>query len=140
MTAWRGGPVTTSGSWRRSPSSDGRSSPTPSSTKNLYSEDTESMGLFGAVISKMEVRKMQRRMRRSHRARAESGHPGRRCSPVRLAARPGDPGSGGGTAGPPGPARDFIAVTVSCTPSPEEWQEEQPQDTPGGNKWQSADP
>ncbi|MFD1932067.1 recombinase family protein [Nonomuraea mangrovi] len=43
--------------------------------KNLYSEDTESMGLFGVVISKMEVRKMQRRMRRSHRARAESGTP-----------------------------------------------------------------
>jgi Recombinase/Recombinase zinc beta ribbon domain len=33
----------------------------------------ESMGLFGVVISKMEVRKMQRRMRRSHRARAEQG-------------------------------------------------------------------
>ncbi|MFI6174381.1 recombinase family protein [Nonomuraea sp. NPDC051191] len=44
-------------------------------TKNLYSEDVESMGLFGAVISKMEVRKMQRRMRNSHRARAESGIP-----------------------------------------------------------------
>jgi DNA invertase Pin-like site-specific DNA recombinase len=42
-------------------------------TKDLYSEDVESMGLFGAVISKMEVRKMQRRMRRSHRARAEQG-------------------------------------------------------------------
>ncbi|MEV6866293.1 recombinase family protein [Streptosporangium subroseum] len=44
-------------------------------TKNLYSEDVESMGLFGAVISKMEVRKMQRRMRNSHRARAEDGIP-----------------------------------------------------------------
>ena len=43
--------------------------------KDLYSEDVESMGLFGAVISKMEVRKMQRRMRRSHRARAEEGRP-----------------------------------------------------------------
>lgn len=41
--------------------------------KNLYSEDVESMGLFGAVISKMEVRKIQRRMRRSHRRRAEEG-------------------------------------------------------------------
>ncbi|WP_084965940.1 recombinase family protein [Thermoactinospora rubra] len=44
-------------------------------TKNLYSEDVESMGLFGAVISKMEVRKMQRRMRNSHRERAEQGTP-----------------------------------------------------------------
>ncbi|WP_329621490.1 recombinase family protein [Streptomyces sp. NBC_01255] len=44
-------------------------------SKNLYSEDVESMGLFGVVISKMEVRKMQRRARRSHRARAESGIP-----------------------------------------------------------------
>ncbi|MCP2337241.1 recombinase family protein [Actinomadura rupiterrae] len=43
--------------------------------KDLYSEDVEGMGLFGAVISKMEVRKMQRRMRRSHRARAEAGKP-----------------------------------------------------------------
>lgn len=42
-------------------------------TANLYSEDVESMGLFGVVISKMEVRKMQRRMRHSHRARAEQG-------------------------------------------------------------------
>jgi len=44
-------------------------------TKNLYSEDVESMGLFGAVISKMEVRKMQRRVRRAHRRRAEEGIP-----------------------------------------------------------------
>ncbi|MGW3404010.1 recombinase family protein [Streptomyces zhihengii] len=44
-------------------------------SKNLYSEDVESMGLFGVVISKMEVRKMQRRARRSHRARAEMGIP-----------------------------------------------------------------
>ncbi|MGW5345471.1 recombinase family protein [Streptomyces sp. NPDC004050] len=44
-------------------------------SKNLYSEDVESMGLFGVVISKMEVRKMQRRARRSHRARAELGIP-----------------------------------------------------------------
>lgn len=43
--------------------------------KNLYSEDVESMGLFGVVISKMEVRKMQRRACRSHRARAELGIP-----------------------------------------------------------------
>ncbi|GLX99097.1 recombinase family protein [Herbidospora sp. NBRC 101105] len=40
---------------------------------DLYSEDVESMGLFGAVISKMEVRKMQRRMRASHQSRALQG-------------------------------------------------------------------
>lgn len=43
--------------------------------KDLYSEDVESMGLFGVVISKMEVRKMQRRMRNNHRSRAERGVP-----------------------------------------------------------------
>lgn len=54
---------------------DGRVFADARGTKDLYSEDVESMGLFGAVISKMEVRKMQRRMRRSHRARAEEGRP-----------------------------------------------------------------
>lgn len=54
---------------------DGRVFADARGTKDLYSEDTESIGLFGAVISKMEVRKMQRRMRRSHRARAEKGIP-----------------------------------------------------------------
>lgn len=54
---------------------DGRVFADSRGAKDLYSEDTESMGLFGAVISKMEVRKMQRRMRRSHRARAEQGIP-----------------------------------------------------------------
>lgn len=54
---------------------DGRVFADARGTKDLYSEDTESMGLFGAVISKMEVRKMQRRMRRSHRTRAEQGLP-----------------------------------------------------------------
>ncbi|GAA2751103.1 recombinase family protein [Kitasatospora cinereorecta] len=44
-------------------------------SKDLYNEDVESMGLFGVVISKMEVRKMQRRQRRSHRRRAELGIP-----------------------------------------------------------------
>jgi hypothetical protein len=33
------------------------------------------MGLIGAVISKMEVRKMQRRMRQDHRRRALAGEP-----------------------------------------------------------------
>ncbi|MFF0243637.1 recombinase family protein [Streptosporangium sandarakinum] len=54
---------------------DGRVFADARGSKDLYSEDTESMGLFGAVISKMEVRKMQRRMRRSHRTRAELGVP-----------------------------------------------------------------
>ncbi|WP_207945199.1 recombinase family protein [Actinomadura rubrisoli] len=43
--------------------------------KDLYSEDVESMGLIGAVIAKMEVRKMQRRMRNDHRRRALAGEP-----------------------------------------------------------------
>ena len=43
---------------------DGRVYADARGPKDLYSEDVESMGLFGAVISKMEVRKMQRRMRR----------------------------------------------------------------------------
>ncbi|MEV6980654.1 recombinase family protein [Sphaerisporangium sp. NPDC051017] len=54
---------------------DGRVFADARGSKDLSSEDVESMGLFGAVISKMEVRKMQRRMRRSHRARAEEGRP-----------------------------------------------------------------
>jgi DNA invertase Pin-like site-specific DNA recombinase len=54
---------------------DGRVYADARGPKDLYSEDVESMGLFGAVISKMEVRKMQRRMRNSHRARASQGAP-----------------------------------------------------------------
>lgn len=54
---------------------DGRVFADAQGRQDLYSEDVESMGLFGAVISKMEVRKMQRRMRRSHRSRAEKGTP-----------------------------------------------------------------
>ncbi|MFE3451435.1 recombinase family protein [Nonomuraea sp. NPDC059194] len=54
---------------------DGRVFADARGAKDLYNEDAESMGLFGAVISKMEVRKMQRRMRRSHRTRAEQGLP-----------------------------------------------------------------
>ncbi|WP_440103538.1 recombinase family protein [Streptosporangium sp. H16] len=52
---------------------DGRVFADAKQSKDLYSEDVESMGLFGAVISKMEVRKMQRRMRSSHQARALQG-------------------------------------------------------------------
>jgi hypothetical protein len=54
---------------------DGRIYADARGPKDLYSEDVESMGLFGAVISKMEVRKMQRRMRTSHRTRASQGKP-----------------------------------------------------------------
>ncbi|MDQ0941147.1 recombinase family protein [Streptomyces sp. V1I1] len=43
--------------------------------KDLYNEDVESMGLFGVVVSKAEVRKIRRRTRRSHRRRAEQGIP-----------------------------------------------------------------
>lgn len=41
--------------------------------KDLYSEDVESMGLMGAVISRMEVKKTRRRVRQWHRTRAERG-------------------------------------------------------------------
>jgi DNA invertase Pin-like site-specific DNA recombinase len=41
--------------------------------KDLYSEDVESMGLMGAVISRMEVKKTRRRLRQWHRTRAEKG-------------------------------------------------------------------
>ncbi|MFB4306753.1 recombinase family protein [Actinomadura sp. GTD37] len=41
--------------------------------KDLYSEDVESMGLMGAVISRMEVKKTRRRLRDWHRARAGEG-------------------------------------------------------------------
>ncbi|MDP9867069.1 MULTISPECIES: recombinase family protein [Streptosporangium] len=54
---------------------DGRVFADARGAQDLYSEDVESMGLLGAVISRMEVRKMQRRMRRSHRSRAELGVP-----------------------------------------------------------------
>jgi len=42
--------------------------------KDLYSEDVESMGLMGAVISRMEIKKMRRRARQWHRARAREGN------------------------------------------------------------------
>ncbi|MGI5165416.1 hypothetical protein ACQEU3_13760 [Spirillospora sp. CA-253888] len=54
---------------------DGRVYADQRGSKDLYSEDVESMGLIGAVISKMEVRKMQRRMRNDHRRRALAGEP-----------------------------------------------------------------
>ena len=43
--------------------------------KDLYSEDVEGMGLVGVAFSKIEARKVKRRLRRSHRARAEQGIP-----------------------------------------------------------------
>ncbi|CAM5314508.1 MULTISPECIES: recombinase family protein [Streptomyces] len=54
---------------------DGRLYADAKGLKDLYNEDVESMGLFGVVISKAEVRKIRRRTRRSHRRRAEQGIP-----------------------------------------------------------------
>ena len=54
---------------------DGRVFADQRGSKDLYSEDVESIGLIGAVISKAEVRKMQRRMRNDHRRRALAGEP-----------------------------------------------------------------
>ncbi|MEV5136828.1 recombinase family protein [Streptomyces syringium] len=54
---------------------DGRIYADAKGLKDLYNEDVESMGLFGVVISKAEVRKIRRRTRRSHRRRAEQGIP-----------------------------------------------------------------
>ncbi|MFI1950692.1 recombinase family protein [Streptomyces xinghaiensis] len=54
---------------------DGRVFADARGAKNLYSEDVEAMGLFGVVISKIEVRKIQRRLRDNHRSRAERGIP-----------------------------------------------------------------
>ncbi|MFI6909132.1 recombinase family protein [Nonomuraea sp. NPDC050394] len=51
---------------------DGRVFADARGPKDLYSEDVESMGLMGAVISRMEVKKMRRRVTRWHRKRAES--------------------------------------------------------------------
>ncbi|WP_433857965.1 recombinase family protein [Streptomyces kronopolitis] len=54
---------------------DGRVYADAKGLKDLYNEDVESMGLFGVVIAKAEVRKIKRRTRRSHRRRAEEGIP-----------------------------------------------------------------
>jgi DNA invertase Pin-like site-specific DNA recombinase len=43
--------------------------------KDLYCETVEGMGLIGVAFSKMEARKIQRRMRQWHRDRAEDGKP-----------------------------------------------------------------
>ena len=49
---------------------DGRVFADARDTKDLYSENVESMGLTGAVISRMEVKKMRRRVTQWHRKRA----------------------------------------------------------------------
>ena len=54
---------------------DGRVYADQHGRKDLYSDSAESMGLIAAVISRMEVRKMQRRMRNDHRRRANEGLP-----------------------------------------------------------------
>ncbi|RLK54813.1 recombinase-like zinc beta ribbon protein [Actinokineospora cianjurensis] len=52
---------------------DGRVYADERGTKDLYSEDVETLGLMGAVISKAETRKMRKRARNNHRRRAEDG-------------------------------------------------------------------
>ncbi|WP_030457154.1 recombinase family protein [Herbidospora cretacea] len=42
---------------------------------DLYNEDVEAAGLSAAVQAKKEVRRIQRRVRQSHRRRAEAGIP-----------------------------------------------------------------
>jgi DNA invertase Pin-like site-specific DNA recombinase len=43
--------------------------------KDLYSDSAEVQGLIGVAVSKAEIRKIRRRLRQSHRARAEEGKP-----------------------------------------------------------------
>jgi DNA invertase Pin-like site-specific DNA recombinase len=43
--------------------------------RDLYAEDVEGLGLVGVAFAKIETRKMARRMRANHRARAERGVP-----------------------------------------------------------------
>jgi DNA invertase Pin-like site-specific DNA recombinase len=54
---------------------DGRVFADERGPKDLYAEDVEGMGLVGVAFSKIEARKVRRRMRRFHRARAENGKP-----------------------------------------------------------------
>jgi len=54
---------------------DGRVYADERGPKDLYAEEVEGMGLVGVAFSKIESRKMRRRLRRSHRARAEDGRP-----------------------------------------------------------------
>jgi DNA invertase Pin-like site-specific DNA recombinase len=43
--------------------------------KDLYSDSAELQGLIGVAVSKAEIRKIRRRLRQSHRSRAERGKP-----------------------------------------------------------------
>src|ERR687883_1350677 len=43
--------------------------------KDLYSDSAEVQGLIGVAVSKAEIRKIRRRLRQSHRARADEGKP-----------------------------------------------------------------
>lgn len=54
---------------------DGRVFADERGLKDLYAEDVEGLGLIGVAFSKIESRKVRRRMRRFHRARAEDGKP-----------------------------------------------------------------
>ncbi len=54
---------------------DGRVFADERGLKDLYAEDVEGMGLVGVAFSKIESRKVRRRMKRFHRARAEDGKP-----------------------------------------------------------------
>ncbi|WP_169514648.1 recombinase family protein [Actinokineospora enzanensis] len=52
---------------------DGRVYADEQGRKDLYSDDVETMGLMGAVISKAESRRMRKRARNNHRRRAAEG-------------------------------------------------------------------
>jgi DNA invertase Pin-like site-specific DNA recombinase len=72
---------------------DGRLFADERGLKDLYAEDVEGLGLIGVAFSKIESRKVRRRMRRFHRARAEDGKPAGGTRPFgwaedRLAADP----------------------------------------------------
>ncbi|WP_169437601.1 recombinase family protein [Longispora albida] len=54
-------------------SKDGRVYADERGKKDLYSEDVEGLGLVGVAFSKIESRKIRRRIKRWHRARAEDG-------------------------------------------------------------------
>ncbi|MDG6105450.1 recombinase family protein [Dactylosporangium aurantiacum] len=54
---------------------DGRVFADERGRKDLYAEDVEGLGLVGVAFSRIEARKVRRRMKRFHRARAEDGKP-----------------------------------------------------------------
>src|SRR4051812_40283248 len=65
---------------------DGRVFADERGPKDLYAEDVEGLGLVGVAFSKIESRKARRRLRRFHRARAESGQPAGGTRPFGWAA------------------------------------------------------